>query len=417
MNDISLSKKVHLPSILIAIGGLIVSLYALIVHLQILMSPGHGAFCDINVKFNCTDVISSSYGEIASIPLGAYGMTYFIILLAAAFLPKYTDVSKKQLSKIEFLLGLVGFISVVILFYISHSILNHICPTCSVIHVLTTLYFILKIISLIKNKGENDNSKDSSDFFIRFLAVCLSLGIPPLAVGLIAPIIVEKYLPSSSKTVQNAPEKSPIQSQQNIENPNIKLLTIHKTNYVGNGEDYRFGNDNAKVVVQMFSDFGCPHCKEANEPLKQALNDIGLDKVLFVDRFFPLTNKCNPAVPSEGWYPYSCILAEASRCAGAQGKFFEFKDWGFSGQEWPEEERAKSFSPAGLKQKAKELGLNTQTFSSCLDNHEELNKIKEDASIGDKLGLKGTPMILINGEEYKGPHTRTTFEQAISAYL
>ncbi|MES2615386.1 MAG: vitamin K epoxide reductase family protein [Bdellovibrionota bacterium] len=397
-----MTTKINVPTILIGIAGFFVSLYALILHIQNLMQPGQGTLCDISAKFNCSSVIGSSYGELASIPLGSYGMAYFVIILSAAVLPKISTVTKKQLAQLEFYIGLIGFISVVALLYISHFILKTICPTCSVIHLLTVAYFVIKVVTLIKNRKTHDTVQ--SDYFIRFIAVCICLGIPPLACGLVAPIIIDKFFSTPKKTTAAA-----LQSETPVE------ISINKTNYVGNGEDYRRGKDDAKAVVQVFSDFGCPHCKESNAPLLQAQDRVGLDKVLIVYRFFPLDNKCNPYVPGEGWYPYSCILPQATRCAGLQNKFWEFKEWAFSGQNWTDEQRAQSFNIAGLKEEAKGLGMNVDAFAQCVENEVELNKIKEDAALANRLKIKGTPMILINGKEYSGPHLTDDFTRAFIA--
>jgi protein-disulfide isomerase/uncharacterized membrane protein len=413
--------KINLISILIGCIGFITSLYALVLHIQNLLQPNHGALCDLNAKFNCSNVISSSYGEIASIPLGSYGMTYFIIIIAAAILPKIALVTKKELATLEFIIGFVGFIIVVSLFYISHSILKTICPTCTIVHILTTVYFIIKSITFLKHKNDNDVNS-GSDYLLRFVAVCICLGIPPLAAGLVAPIIIEKFFPSAKKVTQeNSPIATPVTSLSNSKNEvtdtnsnSINFKLFNKTNYAGDGEDYRRGSDDAKTVVQVFSDFGCPHCKDANTPLVLAQDRIGQDKVVIVYRFFPLSNKCNPYVPSEGWYQYSCILPQASRCAGAQGRFWDFKEWGFSGQNWSDEERAQKFSMEGLKEEAKNLGLNVKLFTECLESKAELTKIKNDSSIANKFGIKGTPLIIINGQEYTGPHNVDSFARAMS---
>ena len=411
-------QKISIATIIIGLAGFFNSLYALILHIQNLMQPGHGAFCDINTKITCSSVIGSQYGEFASIPLGSYGMAYFILILSAAI--KISDITLKQLAKLEFFLGLVGFIFVLVLFSISFFILKKLCPTCSFIHIITVIYFALKIKNLFLTKQQS--TPNSGDAYLRFLAVGLCLGIPPLAAGLIAPIIIDKFFPAASKKnqvhldINKVRDVSQKEVQPNKENLIEKMMTFNKTNYVGNGEDYRRGLDSAKVVVQVFSDFGCPHCKDANAPMMQAQKDVGLDKVVLVYRFYPLTNKCNPTVSSDGWYPYSCILAEATRCAGSQGKFWEFKDWGFSGQEWTDEKRAQQFSLSGLKEKAKILGMNSDEFGQCIERNIELNKIKEDAELAKKLDIKGTPLILINGHEYTGAHSVESFTHAFQGY-
>ncbi len=411
------SEKISIISIIIGFLGVFASLYALILHIQNLMKPGHGALCDINAAINCSSVIGSSYGELAAIPLGSYGIAYFIILICAAILPKISYITPKQHAILEFILGFIGFISVIVLFYISHSILKTICPTCSVIHILVTIYFVLKIIVLFKRRKLPKSPSQNSDYLIRFISICICLGLPPLAAGLIAPIVIDNFFRPHNVTAEilnKASEKIP--SNPTLQAAKAKLINFNKTNYVGDGEDFRRGSDNAKIVVQMFSDFGCPHCKKANDAVEQAQDIIGQDKVLFVYRFFPLSNKCNPYVPSAGWYPYSCSLPQASRCAGAQGKFWEFKEWGFLGQDWTDEKRAQSFSTEGMQEEAKNLGLNMNEFSQCIANGIELNKIKEDADLANKLKIKGTPFILINGEEYTGEHTTDAFTKAFQRY-
>jgi protein-disulfide isomerase len=106
------------------------------------------------------------------------------------------------------------------------------------------------------------------------------------------------------------------------------------------------------------------------------------------------------------------VLVQATRCAGGQGKFWEFKDWAFSGQEWPDEQRATNFSLAGLKEEAKKLGMNEEAFGQCIEGGAELAKIKDDAALANQMKIKGTPLIVINGQEYDGPHSVEAFVRA-----
>lgn len=429
-NNLETQTKISIFSIIIGIIGFFLSLYALIVHIQLLLKSGLAPVCDFTTTVGCSNVIGSSYGEIAAIPLGAWGMAYFAIILSAALLPKFCKVNLKWLANLELIIAVVGFFSVSILFYISYFILKMLCPNCSAIHVTVVIYAVLKVNQFFKTRSLKQS--ESSNALVTFLAVSLCLGIPPLAAGLLSPILVNYFKDSSSVSsdqVKNntttdannsnvniqsqTPEVTPPQSPQSPQPPAPEnLLVINKTNYVGNGEDYRRGDDNSKVIVQVFSDYGCPHCKTATDAIIKAQDIVGLDKVLFVYRFFPLSNQCNPYVPSSGGYPYSCSLAEATRCAGQQNKFWEFKSWAFSGQYWDNQERAKSFSLAGMQSYAASLGMDVNAFTFCVENHVELQKLKDDAVIANKLNIQGTPLILINGTPYEGAHTGEAFVQA-----
>lgn len=409
-------KKINLPSLLIGLAGFLVSLYALITHIQIILKPGGKALCDINAQLNCSAVMSSSYGELASIPLGSYGMCYFVLVLAAVLLPKISSVYQKQLAVIEFTIATVGVIIVGALFYISHFILKVTCPSCTTIHILVVVYFILKTFSLVSLR--HHALKLNQDAFVKFFAISMCLGLPPLAAGLLAPFAVRYFVPESTATASPTPTPAPIDPQSASASPtpqpsvNIDMLTFNKTSYVGNGEDFRRGNDDAKVIVQMFSDFGCPHCKDASQELELAQNQVGLENVLFVYRFYPLDQKCNPFMPAKGWYAYTCDLTEATRCAGAQGKFWEFKKWAFDGQTWTNQERDQRFSAAGLKEQAAKLNLDVDAFTQCLQGGVERAKIKDDAALANKHKIRGTPMIFINGLEYIGPRSIGAFVKA-----
>lgn len=414
-------KKLNKFTIFIGLAGFIVSLYALIVHVKNLMAPGGSSLCDINSTISCSVVIGSKYGEFAAIPLGAYGMAYFAIILAAALTPKFAPLTHQQLSKLELVIALIGVCVVAVLMTISYSILKMVCPTCSIVHVLVLLYAILKTVQFVKLKKEQYNAHAPSihDAYMKFFALSLCLALPPLMAGLISPMLVYYFGNKTNVSLPDTRVSTPAMVSDTELQAKLKaeLMTFNKSNYVGNGEDYHRGNENAPVVVQMFSDFGCPHCKTANEALLRAQDMVGLDKVVLVYRFYPLSNECNSFVGAKGWYTYNCSLVIAARCAGQQGNFWEFKEWAFSGQDWTNQMRDKNFSSEGLKIEAKNLKMNVEEFSQCLEGHSEDNKIKDDIILANQLNIQGTPLIIINGDVYKGPQETNIFVQLFERAL
>ncbi len=75
------------------------------------------------------------------------------------------------------------------------------------------------------------------------------------------------------------------------------------------------GNMGAKVTLVEFSDFECPYCIRAYPTVKQVLQAY-LNDVKFYYKQFPLNNI----------HPKAQKAAEASLCAGDQGKFWEYHD-------------------------------------------------------------------------------------------
>jgi protein-disulfide isomerase len=137
------------------------------------------------------------------------------------------------------------------------------------------------------------------------------------------------------------------------------------------------GPGNAPITIVEFSDFQCPFCKRAEPTLKAVREKYG-DKVKLVYMDFPLS-----------FHPNALPAANAGRCAGAQGKFWEYHDQLFADQG--------KLDPADLKATAKKVGLNTDEFDKCLDSNEYQAAIESDLAQGKKLGVDGTPSFFVNG--------------------
>ncbi len=75
------------------------------------------------------------------------------------------------------------------------------------------------------------------------------------------------------------------------------------------------GDPNAVITIVEFADFQCPYCKQTEATLNDLLERYpGQVRLAFRD--FPLGSI----------HPYAEKAAEAARCAGKQGKFWDFHD-------------------------------------------------------------------------------------------
>jgi protein-disulfide isomerase len=120
-----------------------------------------------------------------------------------------------------------------------------------------------------------------------------------------------------------------------------------------------------------------------------------------VYRHFPL-NSIHPQAQKAG---------EASECAADQGKFWEYHDLLFANQE------SVALGVTQFKKWAAELGLNTNTFNSCLDSGQKANMVQEDLDGGSAAGVTGTPAFFINGVAVVGAQPFSTFQQIIDEQL
>ena len=72
---------------------------------------------------------------------------------------------------------------------------------------------------------------------------------------------------------------------------------------------------------------------------------------------------------------------------------------------------------ASLKQYAKNQGLDTTQFNSCLDNQDTKAIVDTDAQDGATAGVSGTPTFYINGEQLVGAQPMSSFQAAIDPWL
>lgn len=93
-----------------------------------------------------------------------------------------------------------------------------------------------------------------------------------------------------------------------------KVTADGKRVEVKTGVGYIDGSKNAKVKVVEFSDFECPFCARAFPTIKALQAKYG-DKLSLEYRHYPLP-----------FHPNAQKAAEASECAGEQGKFWQMHD-------------------------------------------------------------------------------------------
>jgi protein-disulfide isomerase len=138
------------------------------------------------------------------------------------------------------------------------------------------------------------------------------------------------------------------------------------------------GKSDAPVLIEEFSDVQCPACGQISPQVeKLARNNSDIVRLVFYH--FPLS-----------YHEYAFTGAEATECAGDQGKGWEYLADLYANQ--------KSLNDDYFYSLADKLGLNQDEFKTCLDNHEKKTKIEEHLREGRARQIPGTPSIFINGE-------------------
>src|SRR5262245_24919977 len=178
---------------------------------------------------------------------------------------------------------------------------------------------------------------------------------------------------------------------------NLKPPPIQRIEVSMQGAPFR-GGEKAPVTIVEFSDFHCPFCRRVISTLTQIESKYG-DKIKLVFRDFPI----------ESLHPGATKAHEAARCAGEQGNF-----WPYHGKLFAREPNS---SPETFKGIAKEVGLNENSFETCLGSGKFQAAIKQDIAEGNRVGVGGTPAFFINGRMISGAQPLEAFTRVIDDEL
>ena len=355
--------------------------------------------CNVNSVVSCDKVAQSSYSEFFSIPLGVYGAGFFLALFVLLLWAYGNKVKRKAILTTYGLLVFLGCLGSLVLGLISSFLVKALCLICFGIYLCNFFQGFI----FWRNRKDFWEHPFSFQRFIRVsLVVLVVFSFVLASYSLVKPKVgahEKNFKTRSSKLSTNkvVPNKEP-----------QKKIALATSSYVGNGEDYRKGSDEAKVVIHEFADFECPACQYMSKTLKEIQAELGSKTVLLVFRNFPLDNSCNPNIKIR-LHDHACMAAKIARCGGKMGKFWDFHDAIFAKQN--------KLSEATLREEAAKLGLGKEAFDNCLQDKTIAAKLSSDLKSGVELGVSGTPSLFINGKIYNGEYSKHAITKAIRAEL
>jgi protein-disulfide isomerase len=159
--------------------------------------------------------------------------------------------------------------------------------------------------------------------------------------------------------------------------PIVNIRPITKTDYI-------LGNPNAPIIMLEYSDPSCPFCKSFDATMEKVVAKyVESGKVAWTYRHYPLD-----------FHPNAVKESEAIECAGEQGGNQGY--WKYLRKLYEVTPAVTQLTPNGLDQKelpniAKEVGLDVETFKTCLSSGKFNTKVKADLQDGINAGIRGTP--------------------------
>ncbi len=345
------------------------------------------SFCAVSDLIDCDVVARTNCALTLGVPNALWGLILYVVMLMLLFVDRIQmkfkntifDVFKNPRSYISFL-GLLSFAISILLACISIFKIEKICVLCF------ATYFINFFIAIVA-KNEKGYLYDFKTTFVDFIAGAKKYFILFIIV-LIAFISTLWYLETSTILSPYLKEQKLHQKEQQYQR---ELFESKINKYATEGN--LLGKENAKVVINLYSDYNCPFCKVAHAMLHRAAKEYNI-KVNEIN--FPLDTRCNPTIGHTlGGHESSCIYSQFAIAAKKQGKFWGVADTLFY-------THPASFDIFVAELEKRNLGIDYEQLKKDANSPEVLAELKEDIELSLKRGINATPSIEINGNITQG---------------
>ena len=347
--------------------GLFVSLYLLYTY----TSPSRPMVC---IGTGCDAVRASAYSTLGGVSMPVFGVAGYILLAIVVIAESLFPARASRLAHLAFL-GMTGFGLFFSLYleYLQAFVIHAYCAWCMTSGAVMTALFTLAIVNLVRRAPEPEPSTQLVQARSLF-AVCVAgvvLGAPAFYL-----------LARRGEVAPASPQARPSDLASRLVRPGI-----HET-----------GNPQAPLTVVEFGDFECPVCGRG-EAASREIRARYARQIRFVFRQFPL----------ERIHPFAQKAAEASECAGEQGKFWEMVEKIYSRQD--------DLTVQGLQRDAAELSLDQPRFDQCLAGGAMAGRVQWDVEDGRALGVRATPTFFIGQQRVEGVLTAAQFSQLVDGHL
>lgn len=162
---------------------------------------------------------------------------------------------------------------------------------------------------------------------------------------------------------------------------------------------HRMGREDAPVKLIEFSDFQCPFCRLLVQRI-DSVQKLYPDKVLVIYRHDPISEI----------HPYAHAAALAAECANQQGHFAEYYHVLFTKQD--------SIGRLDWVQFARQAQVpDTDAFGRCVRDSIFVSRVQADVAAATKLGVQGTPGMLVNDEFVEGTPSQQRLNELVKQAL
>lgn len=378
-------------AIAFALVGLVVSALTVEHHLRLKAHGSTNDACNISTTVSCDRVAGSEYSERLGVPLGVWGVGYFLGALVLAGVGLSRSRTSAQHREFYGPWVLAGLAVSMVLAAISTFGLKAWCPNCLVVYGVC----LAQALTFWWGRRSWQWPSDRGSWQVGITSAAIAVGAIVGGYNIFRP-----YFPEPSPGLEDLTEQLELARQAaggsggNSGGSDPNALPVDLSPYSGFGEDYRKGADDARVRLVVFADFQCPSCAVMAAALDRLFVQTEPGRLQVVFKNYPLDKACNPHVRGQR-HELACQVAVLARCAGQYGRFWEYHDLAFREQEAGDAARHLRWATA--------VGLSKPQAEACLASQDLVKKVQDDIAQGMAREVNGTPTVFVNGIRYSGP--------------
>ncbi len=400
-----MNKFISRVSCLAALGSL---LSGLLVFLHYYPDLAETYLCNGTFLGNCNPVNESSYSTLLGFPIAAYGLFFYLVIWWTMLVADYAQGSY-GLVGFTLLFPLIVFALLVDLILVLLLIkLRQFCALCFLTYAIdfTLLVVFLfwlnwlvkreeisfsSVKALLRSHWQSPERKAASSFYLLFIAF---LGFAVFSTTYILKIKTASTKISQAQ-IESMLQQLYSQKVESIDFPTSNLIT---------------GSPKAPVKIVAFTDFLCPPCQRLFD-MDRKLRLKFKDDLSIAYYSYPLDSTCNPYVNVTS-HPLSCVASKAVMASADLNVFVPYLNKLLEATN----DSTNDFS----RQIALKIsdGLSDVTdFARRMDLAATSNLLRRDIDLAEKLKIRATPTIFIDGRRVDGVAPQEVMEAIIRREL
>jgi protein-disulfide isomerase/uncharacterized membrane protein len=351
----------------------------------------------------CEALEKTPWGTVPGIrwPVSFVGFAYFFALLVA-----WMVMDRRVPAAARWLLRVGGVAS--LLFIVVMVVYRKVCPYCVGVHT-ANLGVLLVIERETRRAARRSLSggeamswillrKIAGSAFGAFLVVSLALGVANARMQKKEGASAESARRESTDQIL-AQAQSQALAQAQIGQGSASASSADMWGKAGFTGRYRRGPEASPIRLVLLTDYQCVDCQKVEAEVEEIMasrTDISLSI-----KHYPFCAEAAPGVPCNKYvktlHANACWAARAAEAAGilkGEQGFWDMHKWLFA--------RKGSFTDADLQAGLREMGQSPEAFLAVMKGDETLRRVQADCDEGSALGVYFTPMVFVNGVEFKG---------------